>query len=516
MRVYQKYIKEKPYIMTSFVPKGRQAQAVEGAELATVWVEKVEAGVKNEDVSPGEDAKFERTPTKHNRSEPPFGEMPLFKMPAIATHRLDNGMMVYAIESKEIPLVTFEIVIRGGHWADPIEKSGVSSLLASLMMAGTAKRTPEQLEEAIDLLGATISITSGAEDFRLRATCLGRNYEATLALVEEMLLEPRWDKKEYDRLYKALQTNLKGREANANAIAAINFGKLVYGKDHILGYPVSGLPATTANITIDDLKNYYNTWFMPSGAAFQLAGAVSNDRMIKSLTGLEKAWPGRDIKLPLYHTDLKNKGDTLYFIDVPGAKQSVLYIGKLTLSAADSNSNNLDYANEILGGGVSSRLTQVLRIGKGYTYGARSAITNTKEVAPFIAVTSVRANATFASLEIIKDMLADYSKTFTDQDVAITKNKVMKTSSLLYETQAAKLAMLGDISKYGRSTKYIEENQQELMKMDLNDFRAIINQYLQEAQMVYLVVGDKSTQLEEVKKLGKAVAELDIYGNQVN
>jgi len=154
-----------------------------------------------------------------------------------------------------------------------------------------------------------------------------------------------------------------------------------------------------------------------------------------------------------------------------------------------------------------------LRIGKGYTYGARSLIVSAKEVAPFVATTSVRANATYSSLDIIKNMLIDYAPTFTEQDVAITKNKVMKTSALLYETQAAKLGMLTEISKYGKSLRYLETDQQELVNMKQDDFRALINKYLQEKDMLYLVVGDKATQWDEVKKLGKEVIELDIYGN---
>ncbi|MES2647213.1 MAG: pitrilysin family protein [Bacteroidota bacterium] len=514
MRVYNKYIKGKPYVMTSFVPKGKKDMAVEGSELATVWIEKVEAGAKNEEVSQGEDAKFEKTITKHDRSEPAFGEMPLFKMPAIATYTFKNGMKGFAIESKEIPLVTFEIVIRGGHWADPIRKSGVSSLLASMMMQGTVSKTPEQLEEAIELLGANIFVNSGPEEMRIRANCLEKNFEATLALVQEILLEPRWDKKEYDRLYKALNTNIKGREANANAVAGLNFNKLMYGTDHILGYPLTGVPKTVENITLDDLKTYYNTYVVPAGAAFHLAGAVTPGRMQKIMTSLDSKWQSKTVTMPAYNLPAKTASNTLYFIDVPGAKQSVLYIGKLALSASDPNSNNLAYANEMLGGGISSRLNQVLRIGKGYTYGAQSLIFNSKEVAPFAAITSVRANATLASLELIKNMIADYSKTFTEQDVAITRNKVMKTSSLLYETQTAKLGMLSDISKYNKTLKYIEEGQQELISMQLADFKKVIDTYLQETEMVYLVVGDKATQLDEVKKLGRNIVELDIYGNQ--
>jgi zinc protease len=517
MRVYNKYIKGKNHIATSFVPKGKKDLAVPGAELATVWIEPIVAGVQNEDVAPGAEAKFEKTKTKHNRSEPPFGEMPLFKMPAIWKGTLANSMKVYGIQSNETPLVNFEVVIKGGHWADPIQKSGVSSLLASLMMQGTATKTPAQLEEAIDLLGASINVFTGNEEMRIRATCLEKNFEPTLALVEEILLQPRWDKGEYDRLYKALQTSIKGREANATQIAAINFNKLIYGDQHILGYPASGTKETVASITLDDLKAYYNTYFSPSVAVIHVAGALTKERATGALATLSKKWMSKPVSLPSYSIPEQGKGGTVYFIDVPEAKQSVLYVGKLGVSAKDPAVTDIIYANEVLGSGSSGRLTQVLGIGKGYTYGAGSQQGRSLERAPFLASTSVRANATLASLQIIQDMLKNYSSTFTITEADITKNKVLKGSTLTYESLGAKLAMLNDISKYDRTLRYIEEDQKRLVNMKPEDYQKVINTHLKEEDMIYLVVGDKATQLEEVKKLGKAkIVQLDIYGNPVS
>jgi zinc protease len=516
MRVYNQYIKGKNFIATSFVPKGKKDLAVTGSQLASVWIEPVVQGVANEDVAQGEVAQFAKTKTKHDRSEPPFGEMPLFKMPAIWKGSLANGMKVYGIQSNETPLVSFEVVLKGGHWADPIEKSGVSVLLANLLMQGTATKTPAQLEEAIDLLGATINVSSSLEEMRIRATCLERNFEPTLALAEEILLQPRWDKVEYERLYKALQTGIKGREANAQQLAGMNFNKLIYGDKHILGYPAEGTKETLAAITLDDLKAYYNTYFSPSIAVVNVAGAVPQARVTKALAGLEKSWKAKSVALPTYRLPEQDKGGTVYFIDVPDAKQSVLYVGKLGVSATDPASTEISYANEILGGGISGRLGQTLRIAKGYTYGAQSFQSNAVERAPFMAVTSVRANATLPSLQLIQEMIKQYGPTFTDTEVATTRNKVLKGSTLTYESLGAKLAMLNSISKYNRSLRYLEEDQQKLVSMKLDDYQRIIRTHFKEDDMIYLVVGDKATQLEEVKKLGKAkVVQLDIYGNPI-
>jgi zinc protease len=515
MRVYNQYIKGRNYVMTSVVPKGQANLAVKNSTLASVWQEQIVQGVQNENVTRGAEVDVPKTPTKNSRSEPPFGEPPLFKMSDVWESKLANGITVVGIQNAEVPLVNFDLTIPGGHSYDELEKAGVANLMSQLMMQGTARKTPAELEEAIGLLGSTLSIQCGTEEIRIVGTCLARNFEPTIALAEEILLEPRWDIAEYDRLKKALETNLKGTEANSAAMAGRAFNKLLYGNSHILSTPVAGTLQTAAKISLDDLKNYYKAFVSPSKAAFHVAGAIDKTRVTATLKNLENKWKPKAVKAPTYGPPLSVSPGNVYFIDFPEAKQSVLYVGRLALTANDPSRNNLDFANEILGGGSSGRLFQTLRIEKGFTYGASSFIGSSNEKAPFLVNTSVRSNATLQSLEIIQSMLANYGSTFSDNEVAITKNKIMKNNTLAFESLGAKLGSLREISKYGKSKKYIEDDQRELMKMTLPDFKKTIDQYMKESDMFYLVVGDGATQLSEVSKLKGKVIQLDIYGDPV-
>ncbi|WGK64534.1 M16 family metallopeptidase [Croceiramulus getboli] len=514
MRVYNTYIKDQQHVMLSTVPKEQADLAVTGAQQAEVWQEEVTAMKANEQVAQGEEAEYEKTPTAFDRSEPDFGEAPLFNSPDIWEATLDNRMHAYGIESNELPLVVFRITIDGGQLLEDLEKAGVSSLTASMMNQGTKNRTPAELEEAIGLLGASINFNAGKEELVISGSCLARNYKETMALVQEMLLEPRWDEAEFERLTKALETNLKGREANPRAIASLNFDQLIYGKDNIYGIATNDTLETTKNITLNDLKAYYQQ-LNPEDAVLHIVGDLNQEEALAGAAPLVASWKGDAVPLPEYALENQGHAGKLYFIDVPGSKQSVLYIGKPALSATDPKADELDFANEILGGGSSGRLFQVLRIGKGYTYGAYSYIPERLAVAPFTIQSSVRANATFPSLEIIEDMVESYGPDFTQEDVALTQNKILKQNTRAYESLNAKLGMLRDISKFKKPKDFVEQEQQRLMEMTLDDFKAVIENYLQEDEMVYVVVGDKATQWEEVKKLGKPVIELDIYGAPV-
>jgi len=514
MRVYEEYIKDKHFVMTSVVPAAAPELAVSDAVEATVWQEEITAMKENEMVAQGEEAEYEKTASKYDRSEPPFGEAPLFKMPTVWESSANNGMKLLGIENNELPIVTFTITIPGGHMLDPANKAGLAVFTADLMNEGTANKTAAELEEAIGLLGSGISFNGGLEEINITGNCLSRNFEATLALVEEMLLQPRWDEDDYNRLKQEWKTGLKGREANPNAIAALSFNKLIYGDDHIAGIPTNGTMETAENVSLEDVKEFYKN-LSPMGASLKVVGNIGKEEVEEAVSSLSANWRGDAIDLPKQQLPEEKEESVLYFVDVPNSKQSVLYIGSLALSADDPDAARLDFANEVLGGGSSGRLFQTLRIEKGYTYGAYSRIPARKEVAPFNISSSVRANATLASLEIIRDMVKDYGPGFTEEDVALTKNKIVKQNTRAYESLNAKLGILTNIDKYGKSTDYINREQQELMSMTLEDFKSVIDQYIQEDSMVYVVVGDKATQFEEVKKLGKKVVELDIFGNEI-
>ena len=515
MAVYDRYIKNRTYVMTSFVPLGQAELAVDGAEPADVVEEEIILGAEAE-VSQGEEAVYEKTVTVADRSEPPLGDPPLVTSPAVWQTRQDNGLEIYGIEHRESALVAFDLTLRGGQLLDPAGKTGVAGLLAALMMEGTANKTPAELEEAIDLLGARINISAGRESVRISGSTLARTFEPTMVLVEELLLEPRWDETEFARLERELATRLRDREASPPAIASNVFSRLLYGEEHAFGTPASGTPETTTDINLDDLKTYFSENFSPTDATFHVAGAVTQEQVEAALAGLTERWPAKQVTVPSQPTPPELTGRTVYFVDVPGAKQSVLQVGRLALSATDPDFTRLDFANERLGGSSSGRLFQLLRIEKGYTYGASSGIVGTLDVGPWFAQTSVRANVTLESLDLLRDQIQNYAATFTQNDVDVTQNQIIKGNTRAFESLNAKLGLLRRMSRLGLPPDFLERDQETLLGMTLDDFRDVITTYLDESQMIYVVVGDAETQLGRMAELGYGEpVVLDLYGRPV-
>ena len=502
-RVYDTYIKGKPFVATSFVPGGKLALALSGSAKAEVVEEKVVQGAEDA-VDASANAAYTKTPSSFDRSaEPSYGPAPTVKVPQVWDAALANGMRVHGIQNSEVPLVQFDIVIDGGQLLDKLDKVGVANMTARMMTQGTAKRTPQELEEAIQQLGATINVSAGTEEVRVRVTTLARNYAPTLALVQEILLQPRWDEKEFALIRQSVLSQIRQQEAEPNAVAAINYSKLIYGSENIRSHNILGTAATVNAITIDDLKQYYSANFSPSVARMHVIGAMPKAAATRSLAELAGQWKAKPVTLPAATAATGPVAAKVYFVDVPDAKQSVLHVGYRALAVTDPDYYPAVVTNYILGGGsFASRLTQQLREGKGYTYGISSNFSGSKSAGPFAIASGVRSNVTLESAQLVKQILQDYGRTYTAADLETTKNFLIKSNARAFETAGAKLGMLDNISKYGWRPDYVTDRERIVKAMTLPQIQSLSQKYLDPSKMVWLVVGDAKTQLPRMKELG--------------
>jgi zinc protease len=503
MRVYEKYIKGKNYVATSFVPKGKVNLALEGSKKAEVVEEKIVTGAEDA-VDPNVKATYEKTPSSFDRTvEPPYGPAAEVKVPAIWEQKMSNGLRVYGIENTEVPLAQYQIVIDGGELLEDINKVGVANLMARMMTQGTQQKTPQELEEAIQQLGASINVSAGTEEITVGVNTLARNYDATLALVKEILLEPRWDAKEFDLVKQSVISQIRQQEANPNSIAQNQFNELIYGKDNIRSRNILGTIESVNSITLDDLKAFYAKSISPSVARMQVVGALDKATVVKSLNAINKDWKAKAVAIPEYKTPPAPTASKVYFYDVPDAKQSVIRFGYPALAQTDKDFYPATVMNYILGGGgFASQLTQQLREGKGYTYGINSSFSGTKAPGAFVIGSGVRSNVTLESAQLVKEILENYGKNYSDKDLETTKGFLIKSNARAFETSFAKMNMLENVSKYGFKPDYVKEREGIVKAMTIQQIKDLSGKYLDSNKMIWLIVGDAKTQLPRMKELG--------------
>ncbi len=501
MRVYRQYVQGKNAIITSFVPRGQPDLIVEGSTLAVVVEEQVVAGAEVEFDS-AKTAQFSRTNTKHDRSEPALGNPPKVIVPGFQKSQSANGMALYNIEHHELPLVTFSLRIDGGAWLEDPDRLGTANLLAQLMNEGTENRTPEQLEDAIGALGATVEFSSTISSILVEGNTLARNFDATTALVTEMLLQPRWDEREFDRIKARELNSIKQDEARPFSVARGAFYAQLYGDHHRAGQPTDGNSETVSRLTLADIKDFYHSNLTPQNASLHVVGDIDQAAIFKAIKTLSQEWNGKPVALPEFEHPTQITEPELYFVDIPDAKQSVIIVGKPALAGKNPDYYPFEVAQNRLGAGSSARLFQSLRIDKGYTYGAYTSLRKTHYQSPFLAYAQVRTNVTLESLQLFRELISNYDETFTQSDLATTKNLLTKRTARRFETLDNLLTMLKEVSAFQLPGNYVEQQQSALTAMTLKQAQEIYRKYADEQQMRYVVVGDAKTQLSRLKTFG--------------
>jgi len=502
--VYDKFIKGKNFVETSFVPKGQ-------ADLVSVG--SVNGGVVEEDITNAFEAKADanakeviiKTPTKIDRTVmPAIGPDPEIKLPVVWSSSLGGGLKIFGITQNEMPLVQYSLVIDGGHQLDRIDKAGVANLVATMMNEGTKNKTPEQLEDAIGLLGATIRITAGNENITINVTTLARNLEKTISLVEEMLLEPRWDEEQFALAKSRIINAIKRNAASPDYLSSNTLNKLIFG-NNILAVEVSGTESSVPAITIDDLKDYWAKYFSSSISKLLVAGDVDQAKIEAALADLNKKWTAKEVIIPEIKVPDPPAKSQIYFVDVPGAKQSVISIGCPSLSRTNPDFYPAVVANYKLGAreaSISGLWMQIIREQKGYTYGAYSSFSGFKNYGYFSASSRVRTNSTAESVEIFKTEMEKYSKIMPQEYIDVTKAGLMKSNARRFETLSNLIGMLNTMSSYNLPPDYVKKEENYLKELTVAKQMEVAKKYIDPSRMYYVVVGDAKTQLKPLEKVG--------------
>lgn len=502
MRVYNTYIKDKHYLATSFVPVGQQSLVLDGSIKAEVVEEPIVQGAENNLDQFERDVEFEKTASSIDRSINPELEGDLsFSPPAINDEELANGMKVYHIYQDELPMAQFSIRIKGGMFLDDPDQVGVAAMLDDMLMEGTASKTPLELEEAIGQLGASVNIRTSREYITISGNSLAKNYNEVLGLVKEILMEPRWDEGEFERIKSTALNSIQQANANPNAIADKVFNKVLYGEDHIFSNPTSGTAMSVASITLDDLKNYYNNNFSPSVTSFHFVGAMDKEEVMRSLN-LFEGWEAMEVSFPNYEVKTEVDDSRIFFVDYPEAKQSVLNIGRVAMEGSNEDYAVAEMSNYRLGAGSGSILFKQLRLEKGYTYGAYSYYSRQMNGSVFNAASSVRSNVTRESIDLFKEILDNYSDNFSEEDLEVTKNSILRSNTQSYETYGSLLGILQNISTFDLPKDYVSKDESKLKGMDMSAIKALIDEYMNPDNLIYVVVGDGKTQLSRLNNTG--------------
>jgi zinc protease len=509
MDVYNRYIKDKPFIATSFVPQGELELGLEGAETATVVEEVVVQGAEA-DVPYDPDARiFEPTPSSFDRTvEPDFGEPYTLPVPTIWSTQADNGLKIVGIQSEEVPIIEFSIDFDAGKNRATADKPGVATMMGDMLMKGAGALDTAAFEEALGNLGSSVNVFTSGRFTTVRGSTLARNLDETIAIVNDMINAPTFDEGEFETLRESYAQNAVAQQANPNFLASQADARLTYPADSALSVAGSGTEDQVRSVTLDDIKAFHTSYMDLSTATLNIVGDFDENDVLSVFGAIndpvegELADKARPALAPVDNT-------TIYFYDVPDAKQSVIRMARPALTSVDPDYARLDALNFPLGGIYTSKLMTELRVNKGYTYGIGSGASADKDSGSFLVRTSVRTNATLESLELIRDIVAEHGRNMTSEELAEMKESLMRGQALKTETLSDKLSLIQDISRNDLPADIRAQEMARVQSMTLEDARALSDAHMRPDAMRIVVVGDAASQKARLEALGYEIVDLN-------
>lgn len=506
MRVFKKYIKDQHGVIMSVVANG-QLSAIAAKDNFVPGPRSSGDGASTS----ADDIAVRKGVDDFDRSIIPIaGANKAVDIPEMWQHNFDNGISILGAQSSETPTTSVLLKIPAGHYYNAKNTAGTASLVASMLKESTTERSAEEMSKALQKLGSSIYISAGNLYLNINISSLTKNLDATLTLVNEQLRAPAFLESEFERLKSnAIQGALNNRK-DAGYLASTAYRQLL-NADNIAAMPSSGNEKSLTNISLDDVKAFYQQQVKPFGGQLIAVSDLGQAELTKSLSILED-WEGKAVDLNLSLPEGDGKMGVIYLVNKDDAAQSAIRIGKRSMTEDITGEYyKSSLMNFALGGAFNSRINLNLREDKGYTYGARSYFNGGKLSGYYTATAEVRADATDKSIAEFINEIKDYSERgITDDELMFMRNSINQKDALKYETPRAKLAFLAQILEHDLTPDFVRQRSEIVTNITKAEINALAKKHLSVDDMLMVVVGDAKTLRPQLKALGYKVLDYQI------
>ncbi len=275
-------------------------------------------------------------------------------------------------KDQALPMVYVTVAFKGGASQDPDGKSGVTDLMGSLLLRGTKTKTKQQIDLALDQMGATLEFETRSEYVTLRGAVLSRNLGSFLSLLDEILTTPSFREQELEKLKKEQISSLLDSLGRDQSVVRLRFDETFF-KGHPYSKPNDGKIKDIQSITAADLKTQYQH-LINANEMFLLGTGDAKEKDFDGFIADIKAKRNQVVPvpvLPAFTTGPKKLKVVIF--DKPDRTQTQVMIGQTGVQIDDPKLDALELANYAFGGSsFQARLMVELRVKRGWTYGAYS------------------------------------------------------------------------------------------------------------------------------------------------
>ena len=428
-----------------------------------------------------------------------------FKLPAPEKIVLKNGLTVYYMKSADLPLVTFQMSLRGaGTAAEPAEVEGVAGMTAALLTKGTARLGADALAEAVDVMGALLMFSSAEEYASASAQSLAEHFPKLMEIAADCLISPSFADEEFAKERKTRLDGLKAMKDNPGAAVRAYFRKAYFGA-HPFGRLASGTETSLAKMTAADVRAFFKKTYHPANAVAAVVGGIDKAKLVPLLEATIGRWsPGGAVPTaPAVPPLPKPAGRKLVLIDKPDATQAYWVLGAPGYKQGDPISGPAQVMNTLFGGRFTSWLSTELRIKRGWTYGANSGLQSWGTGGLFTASSYTKNDTIGEMLKLTFELLKKArSAGFAPEEVESARNYILGQFPPTIETIASKAATYVRLAFYGLGFDFLDGYLAKVQSATPAEAKDVAVKLIPDADFVLVVVGKASEIKTQLDKLG--------------
>ena len=439
---------------------------------------------------------------------PKPGPDPEIKLGTPNTFTLTNGLKVIMVENNKLPRASASLTIDNKPYFEG-EIAGVSSMMGSLLGRGTTNISKDEFNEKVDFLGANVSFfSSGAY-----ASSLKKYFPEILGLMADGVKNSQFTQEEFDKEVQITLDGLKSNEKNVTSAARRVENVLTYGKNHPFGEFTS--KESVNKITLEDVKNNYNSYFKPNNAYLVIEGDIDTKEIEKLVKSIFSNWKKGEI--PLYTIPGTESVATteINFIDMQNAVQSeIAVINNVDLTLGDKDYYAALMASNILGGGGTARLFMNLREDKGYTYGSYASLRQDRYAGTFRATASVRNVVTDSSVvEIQKEINRIRYEKVTSEELKNSKEEYIGGFVMDVQKPRTVANFALNIERYNLPKDFYANYIKNIKAVTLDDVQNAAIKYFRGDKAKIIITGKGIDVLKNLENTDYVIKYFDTYGN---
>ena len=441
-----------------------------------------------------------------------------YQFPKPITKTLPNGLRVFVIPGGKEPSVTVRLVLTtAGTAQDPQSKAGLAQLAAALLTDGTARRSAQQIAEAIDFVGGSLSANADDDGTYATAVVVKKDFALAMDLLSDVVLHAAFQKEELDRRREQLLSNFEVEYADGNYLASAVFSRLVYGQ-HPYGFPEEGTPVSVRKITREDLLQFRDARYVPNGALLAFAGDITPEAAYQAAEKYFGNWAKKDLPSPSWPAPPAATGLRIFVVDKPDSVQTQIRVGHSGIPRNDPDFLPLYVTNRIFGGGFNSRLSTKVRQEKGFTYGAYSQLDSHRSAGSFLASTSTRTETTADATRLVVDLISEMrAGNVTPQELSFARDYLVGVFPIQSETPAQVAGRILNVAHYDLPADYYDTYRERILALGPSEVKAMTQRYFDASNLYVVLMGNAKAFRESLAKVFPGVkieeisaAELDL------